>query len=341
MKNKIWQNIGLVWLLAWGLFSCNNVTLVVRNLPENTPTEGNIFVAGNFNHWNPSDKTFILEKQPNGLYTITLPRGIGYINYKLTRGDWKTVEQDACGKDIENRIFEYGSQDSVFVNVESWADLGPTHCQHVTVIIDKIPDVTPANAPIYMACNLNDWADADQEYQLHQNKKGQYYIRIPHSGQELSFKFTRGSWETEEVNQLGEIIENRTFSFGKTDTLHVRIDNWKDLKPCTTKNITIVAKIPANTPRNEDIYMASDLNGWNLQDPQFKFVRQDATHCYLTLKNRPEGLFEYKITRGSWDKQEATLRGEQSENRKLSCGWVDTVQVEVLKWYDMANVTHE
>lgn len=332
--------MGLMWLLVWGLFSCNNVTLVVRNLPENTPAEGNIFVAGNFNHWNPSDKTFILEKQANGFYTITLPRGIGFVDYKFTRGDWKTVEQDACGQDIDNRSLEYGAQDSVFVNVESWADVGPTHCPHVTVIIDKLPATTPSNAPIYMASNFNDWGDADKEYQLVQNKKGQYYIRIPRSGQELSFKFTRGSWDTEEVNQLGETIENRNFMFGKTDTLRVRIDNWKDLKPCTNPTITIMAKIPANTPRNEDIYMACDLNGWNLQDPRYKFVRQDATHCSLTLANPLENNFEYKITRGSWDKQEATLRGEQSENRKLACGWMDTLNIEVLKWYDMANIAH-
>jgi len=47
-------------------------------------------------------------------------------------------------------------------------------------------------------------------------------------GTVISFKFTRGEWETVEKGPNGEEIANRQFTFGNGDTLYLIIYNWAD-----------------------------------------------------------------------------------------------------------------
>jgi hypothetical protein len=329
------MKIYLFLLFAFfGLTSCQEVTLVVRTVPSNTPNGSKIFITGNFNHWNPGDKKFQLTKLDNGLLGITLPKGFGEITYKFTRGDWTTQEHDACGSAIDNRTFELGTDDTIFVDIESWKDLGPTDCEEVTILIDKLPETTPKEDDVYMACNFNDWDEASPDYKLQKNKDGQYFIRLPYEKENLEFKFTRGTWESEELDKAGNIIENRVFEFGNTDTLRVKIDNWRDIKPCDSKPQTLAVKVPANTPPFDGIYLAGEINGWNSKDEKFKMVKAADGKFYLTLPKEMYESSEYKITRGSWDTQEADMRGQKHDNRTILCGWRDTINIEIVKWYD-------
>jgi len=87
-------------------------TLGVESLPASTPAGVSIYVAGNFNGWNPGDSTYRLKPDGKGNYSVALRDSIrGPIEFKFTLGSWDAVETDSAGADIQNR--------SVFVKPES------------------------------------------------------------------------------------------------------------------------------------------------------------------------------------------------------------------------------
>lgn len=54
--------------------------------PEGKPAK--IFLAGNFNKWNPSDPQFLLKQEgPDGLWTITVKLAPGTYQYKFVADD--------------------------------------------------------------------------------------------------------------------------------------------------------------------------------------------------------------------------------------------------------------
>ncbi len=95
-------------------------------VPENTPEADTVFIVGTFNGWNPGETS--LTKLSINLWqgVLALPQDSTF-EYKFTRGSWETVEKDANGNEIENRLISTGSINLVVSNeVASWADLGIT-----------------------------------------------------------------------------------------------------------------------------------------------------------------------------------------------------------------------
>lgn len=81
-----------------------------------------IFLAGNFNGWNPSDTNFLFKNNGHqySLYLDSLPAG--QLSFKCTRGSWNTVECKADGHSIDNRLVECIRDTSIFINIEGWKD---------------------------------------------------------------------------------------------------------------------------------------------------------------------------------------------------------------------------
>jgi hypothetical protein len=107
--------------LAW-------VRFIVMRLPETTPDDDNIHIAGNFNGWNPGHMEYVLKVNNSGLLEITIPRKVNgkYFNaieYKFTRGNWKKVETTGNGYNIPNRAFLFGKENVVEITIDGWHDL--------------------------------------------------------------------------------------------------------------------------------------------------------------------------------------------------------------------------
>ena len=98
------------------------ITLKITSIPTNTPSGATIYVAGNFNNWDPGLTPMIPDG--NGNYTYTIPEGSGVLEYKFTRGAWSSVEGDATGNEIGNRTANFtGSAQTLNQTVLSWKDL--------------------------------------------------------------------------------------------------------------------------------------------------------------------------------------------------------------------------
>ena len=101
------------------------VTFTVT-LPANTPAGDTIYIAGDFQGWDPGATP--MTKVDDGTWAITVPFTEGVEpQYKYTRGTWEAVEKDAGCGEIPNRTFSVTFGDTgaqpVADSVEKWRDV--------------------------------------------------------------------------------------------------------------------------------------------------------------------------------------------------------------------------
>jgi hypothetical protein len=222
---KIFFFGSLIMLLLPG---CYDMKVRITELPANTPPSDNIYISGNFNNWDPGDPAYLMVKNSDSVYEVMLPKGIGSVEFKFTRGDWSTVEKDPCGYEIDNRVAFYGRQDIVGVVIDSWNDLPKPDCPKLVIIIDSLPEGKPNDA-LYIAGNFNDWDPGNRYWMLSQGLDGKYYIEIPRPDDEpFEYKITRGNWSRVECRADGEDIENRTLHGKAGDVVYITIEAWRD-----------------------------------------------------------------------------------------------------------------
>lgn len=112
--------------------------------------------------------------------------------------------------------------------------------QNVTVIfIVSVQDYTPKNASVYITGDFNGWNPGDEKFKLKRLPDGRWAINLTFPyGTVISFKFTRGSWETVESGPFGEDVPSRHFAFRKSGTYEFRVYNWHDHAENVTHTIT-------------------------------------------------------------------------------------------------------
>lgn len=94
-----------------------------------------------------------------------------------------------------------------------------------------------------------------------------------------------------------------------------------------------IKSLPSYHPSGSGIYAAGSFNGWNPQNEQYKFQRDDNGNYFLNLKLNA-GPYEYKITRGGWDKVECKKGGIGIANRSLKVDADVTVGLDIEEWQD-------
>ncbi len=312
----------------------NRVVVLIDQLPGNS-RPGEVYMASSLNGWMPGDKNYLFQEDGQGRLFFPVPRKKRAIEYKLTRGNWSTVEVDRFGYDIPNRVIGPDSPDTVRIGVTAWKDLSTITDHEVTLVIDQLPGSTPDGDNIYIAGNFNGWNPGRSKYSFHEGPGGMPLINLPRDKGFLEFKLTRGSWRNVEVDAMGSDISNRTFAYQDIDTLYLGVENWKDLPPRDLPDVTLVIdQLPPTTPAGAAIFLAPDFNGWDPGDRDLIFGSLPDGRPYFTVPGRG-AQFEYKITRGDWSTVEADAQGNQIPNRTLSFGFADTVHIRVLRWTDL------
>ncbi|TAM59267.1 hypothetical protein EPN52_08285 [bacterium] len=96
----------------------------------------------------------------------------------------------------------------------------------------EVPPNTPITSSVYIATDVSDWrADAIKLHRL----DGLHFAvtaRMP-SGTIIHYRYTRGSWQTEERNKAGQEGNVRRFTVPEADTAQRddTVTNWADLLP--------------------------------------------------------------------------------------------------------------
>lgn len=331
------QVLFYIVIIFFAFTSCKRVVVKVDSIPSNTPPGQDIYIAGNFNSWDPGEELFRLTMMEDSNYYFTLPPGFGTIEYKFTRGDWTTVEKGLCHEEIQNRIVDVSNTDTVVNQILSWNDQEPLDCNTVTICITNYPSNTPAEDDLFLATTFNSWMP-NEDYKFHTNEYGDPEITItkPEGISSFEFKVTRGNISRSESDEFGNDIENRTIEFGKGHRTEIAIDGWTDLQADKSKNVVfIIRSMPDNTPVNDKIYMASNINSWTQKDWKFRFKENENGDYYLLVKRQNINM-EFKILRGWWNTVEVNDDGWDIENRQLDLLTTDTVYLDIARWKDIS-----
>ncbi|HZK07908.1 MAG TPA: alpha/beta hydrolase-fold protein [Bacteroidales bacterium] len=192
--------------------SAAEVTIIVTSLPSNIPPDESVYVAGNFNGWNPGDENYRLETNSNGQPQVTITAS-GQIDFKFTRGSWETVEGNENGGFLPNRTFVMSSADTLEVSILSWEDQGSTGhtAAENVVVMDEAFFMPQFNR------NRRIWLYLPPDYDISAKN---YPVLYMHDGQNLFDAATAfaGEWEVDEtLNQLADE--------GKVVPIVVGIDN--------------------------------------------------------------------------------------------------------------------
>lgn len=195
---KILNLIICLIILIPSLFA--QVTFTVDSIPEYTPSGDTLFIAGDFQSWNPGDPDFSLQKNNDGKWFIQLDSVAEgtTINFKFTRGNWGNVEKGINGEEIQDRQFTFGNGDSVNYIIYNWADYGgggSTASENVEIMDEQfyMPQLDR---------NRRIWLYLPPDY----HESVDYYpVIYMHDGQNLFDAYTSyaGEWEVDEsLNEL-------------------------------------------------------------------------------------------------------------------------------------------
>lgn len=94
-----------------------------------------------------------------------------------------------------------------------------------------------------------------------------------------------------------------------------------------------ISALPGKHPAGSEVYIAGSFNRWNPKDEKFRFQQTEKGNYFISLQLAP-GQYEYKITRGGWDKVECKKNGTGIDNRVLRVETDNTVELIVEAWKD-------
>ncbi len=111
----------LILSLLFGFNLMAQVTIVIDELPKETPKDASIFISGGFEDWTGGQDQYKL-KQKKGKYQITLQTTENLL-FKFTQGSWQSVECNSKGEAVDNRnyIFEKAN-DTIHVKIAGWSN---------------------------------------------------------------------------------------------------------------------------------------------------------------------------------------------------------------------------
>ncbi|MGY6561901.1 MAG: hypothetical protein ACXITV_07325 [Luteibaculaceae bacterium] len=326
-----WLALGLLIFFT----SCGKLTIVLDEIPENTPQNAQIFLVNSTNVYDYEDNKFRFTQQENGTYALTVNAVFGRVSFLISRGSKTSLEGGLCGNEIPFRNHFIGfKKDTLRLSVNSWRDLNPVNCERITLVVQDFPAGTNPEF-ITVVGSFNNW-NVDKNYRLKfDTDRKLWYVNILKSGgREVEFKMSKGSIQTLETDRFGNEITPRKAFFGESDTLYLSILGWEGLPQSLFKTVVVLEKLPENTNLEDEIYLSGNFNNWFPRDKAFQFRALTANTLYVPLI-LADTLVEYKITRGSWDSEEVNTLGVILENRILNLLTApDTVKIEVEEWKD-------
>jgi predicted alpha/beta superfamily hydrolase len=205
----------IFWLIANSLLA--QLTVRITALPANTPAKDSIYIAGNFNNWNPGSTNFIVKKQPDGSRQIVLNPAAGNVEFKFTRGAWASVEGNADGKQRPNRVSTYtGQPQTVEVSILTWEDLSGNNPTNSTAASNVLILSQNFNMP-QLNRSRRVWIYLPPDYNTSNKRYPVLYLQDGQNVFDAANSFS-GEWKVDEsLNQL--------FGNGDAGIIAVAIDN--------------------------------------------------------------------------------------------------------------------
>lgn len=209
-----------------------------------TKQNEDIYVAGNFNNWNPGEETYKLKPFAGGRKTIVIKDvPAGTYAFKFTRGTWEKVECTADGRNIEDRILEVNADVTKEFTITGWKDDYPEKPKPFTASVNvRLVDTAFKMPQLNRTRRI--WIYLPKNYA---NNNKTYPVLYMHDGQNLFNEQTaaNGEWG---VDECLDSLQKQT---GK-ECIVIGIDNGgnKRLNEYTPYNFTY-NKTPVKAEGNE------------------------------------------------------------------------------------------
>lgn len=94
--------------------------------------------------------------------------------------------------------------------------------------LDHVPPATPPTDTLFVAGSFNNWNPHAGRFALHKNPDGTYQVAMPAGLGMVEYKFTRGSWQTVEIDEKNQSIANRKADLTRATEIHHRVLAWDD-----------------------------------------------------------------------------------------------------------------
>jgi predicted alpha/beta superfamily hydrolase len=88
------------------------------------------------------------------------------------------------------------------------------------------------------------------------------------------------------------------------------------------------------TKKQDDIYVACSFNNWNPKDEKYKLKPFGVSRRAMILKDIAPGKYEFKFTRGGFDKVETTAKGEDVPNHEVTVSEDVAANFNIAGWKD-------
>ena len=163
-------------------------------VPSETPAGDPVYIAGDFQGWNPGDPAHRLTESGPLLYEVTLDPAVGTtLQYKFTRGDWGKVEKGPNGEEIPNRVHQVTGEETLELIVASWADLPANSTVTGDVSLISVPGFLGGRRV---------WVYLPPQY--HDEPERRYPVLYMLDGQNVFDQATSfaGEWEVDESCEL-------------------------------------------------------------------------------------------------------------------------------------------
>ncbi len=121
----------LLFSQSFLLFGQLKVSFISRQIPPSKDLSVHLFLAGDFNGWNPANKAFELMPDSAANYRLTYTFQPGKYQFKITRGSWLSVESNTTGGPVENRSLKLSHDTTIQLTIAGWQDnFKPAEKQH-------------------------------------------------------------------------------------------------------------------------------------------------------------------------------------------------------------------
>lgn len=114
-----------VFLFFLPYFAFAQLEFRVNAYPSNTPHDAVLYLTGDFNDWNPGDQRYTFTLQPDSSYALIFNNPPDSFDYKITRGNWSSVEGRPNGRHRLNRTYVRAKNAGgrAYLEIQSWEDL--------------------------------------------------------------------------------------------------------------------------------------------------------------------------------------------------------------------------
>lgn len=209
-----------------------------------------------------------------------------------------------------------------------------------TFLLNHVPASTPTGDSLFVAGSFNDWNPHDEAYRLYRRQDGEYSLTAATLTPPFEYKFTRGSWETGEADELGKPVGNRIQQTGGSPlTIACTVTGWEDMPGQSPKSVLhiLITSIPDNTPKDASLYITGNFNSWQPGDQKFALQSGPDDSWYVDIPMYTDSI-EYKFCRGSWTSVEGRKSGRARFNRMYLHDGSSSpgISVRIDSWEDLA-----